>query len=128
VTVQEFGDGALKVALVQMAMGIADSRLTDPDLSTRVLARELRVSVRTLQRAFAATETSVTAYIRHQRLERARIELAAQSNRPTIADLAAHWQFSDSSHFIRTFKKQYGQTPTQYTRTVGEAKGEASST
>ncbi|WP_307136013.1 helix-turn-helix domain-containing protein [Streptomyces aurantiacus] len=109
-------------------MGIADSRLTDPDLSPAALARELRVSVRTLQRAFAATETSVTAYIRHQRLERARIELAAPCNRPTIADLAAHWQFADSSHFIRTFKKQYGQTPTQYARTVRETRINASST
>ena len=30
---------------------------------------------------------------------------------PSVTELAAHWHFSDSSHFIRAFKKQYGRTP-----------------
>ncbi|MFD3603044.1 AraC family transcriptional regulator, partial [Streptomyces sp. NPDC058656] len=28
-------------------------------------------------------------------------------------------QFADSSHFIRTFKECYGQTPAQYARSHG---------
>ncbi|ASR00023.1 hypothetical protein CGL27_09890 [Streptomyces sp. 11-1-2] len=39
----------------------------------------------------------------------------------SVSELAAHWQFADSSHFIRSFKKTYGQTPTEYARSTGLA-------
>jgi AraC-like DNA-binding protein len=106
----------LAPALAQAAKDLADSRLTDPDLSPSALARELNVSVRTLHRAFAAAGESVNAYIRRRRLEEARLELASPVGRPSISELAAHWRFADSSHFIRTFKKQYGHTPTAFVR------------
>ncbi|MFG3026458.1 helix-turn-helix domain-containing protein [Streptomyces sp. NPDC048254] len=101
----------LATALAQAAKELADSRLTDPSLSSRTLASELNVSVRTLQRAFAAGGESVTSYIRLRRLEEARLALTAQPGRLSVSELAAHWQFSDSSHFIRAFKSHYGQTP-----------------
>ncbi len=106
----------LAPALAQAAMDIVDSRLADPDLSPSKLARELNVSVRTLHRAFAAVEESVTGYIRRSRLQQARAELAVGHGRLSISEIAAHWQFADSSHFIRAFKKQYGQTPAQFAR------------
>jgi len=31
-----------------------------------------------------------------------------------LSELAARWQFADTSHFIRAFKRQYGQTPAKY--------------
>ncbi len=105
-------------ALAQAAKGIADRHLADPDLSPSMLARELNVSLRTLHRAFAAVEESVTGYIRRRRLQQARAALAAPDGRPNISELAAHWQFADSSHFIRAFKKQYGQTPAQFARST----------
>ncbi|WP_344526188.1 helix-turn-helix domain-containing protein [Streptomyces albiaxialis] len=111
----------LAPALARAAKDLADSRLADPTLSTATLARELSVSVRTLQRAFAAEGEPVTAYIRRQRLERARLALTAPSGRPSVSELAAHWQFADSSHFIRAFKKRYGQTPTDYARQTDRA-------
>jgi AraC family transcriptional activator of tynA and feaB len=106
----------LAPALVQAAMDLADRRLADRELSAAMLARELNVSVRTLQRAFAAADESVTAYIRRRRLEEARLALATPSNRMSVSELAAYWQFADSSHFGRAFKKQYGSTPTEYVR------------
>ncbi|MCS7478714.1 helix-turn-helix domain-containing protein [Umezawaea endophytica] len=109
----------LAPALAQAAKDLADTCLTEPDLSMTMLARELAVSVRTLQRAFAATGESVTAYIRRRRLEEARLALTAPSGSLGISELAARWQFADSSHFIRTFKKQYGLTPTDYARSTG---------
>lgn len=118
-------DGAepsLGPALAQAARDLADSRLADPGLSPAMLARELSVSVRTLHRAFAAAEETPAGYIRRRRLERARLELLAPTRRPSISELAAHWQFADSSHFIRAFKSQYGRTPAEYARTSGDAK------
>ncbi|NGO14364.1 helix-turn-helix domain-containing protein [Streptomyces sp. HC44] len=111
----EFDDAEpqLAPALARAAMDLADEHLTDPDLSPRWLARQLNVSVRTLHRAFNTAEEPVAAYIRRRRLERARHELLTPWGRPTVAEAAARWHFFDSSHFIRAFKKQYGETPTR---------------
>ncbi|MFE2141145.1 helix-turn-helix domain-containing protein [Streptomyces sp. NPDC059456] len=111
----------LAPALAQAAKDLADRRLTDPDLSPAMLARELNVSVRTLHRAFAAVGEQVTTYIRHRRLHEARLALVAPSGRLSITELAAHWQFADGSHFTRAFKRHYGQTPTEYARSTGAA-------
>ncbi|MFE9601354.1 helix-turn-helix domain-containing protein [Streptomyces hokutonensis] len=111
----------LAPALAQAAKDLADNHLTDPELSGAMLARELNVSVRSLQRAFAAAGESVTAYIRQRRLEEARLALTAPAGRLTVSELAAHWQFADSSHFIRAFKKHYGRTPTDYARSTAPA-------
>ncbi|MFG3255067.1 helix-turn-helix transcriptional regulator [Streptomyces sp. NPDC048172] len=104
----------LSPALAQAAKNLAERRLADADLSPSTLARELNVSVRTLQRAFAAGGESVTAYIREKRLELARQALSA--SRLTVSEIAARWQFADSSHFSRAFKRRYGLTPTEYAR------------
>jgi AraC family transcriptional regulator, positive regulator of tynA and feaB len=115
---QEFDDvePKLTTALHRAAGLLADSRLTDPDLSPAMLARELHVSVRTLHRAFAAAQDSVSEHIRRGRLERAREDLSTPAARPSVAEVAARWQFADSSHFIRAFKKQYGETPSRFAR------------
>lgn len=97
-------------------MEIAGSHLTHPELSPTSLARELNVSVRTLHRAFATAGESVAAYIRRRRLEQARLELATPLRRPSVSEVAARWQFADSSHFIRVFKNQYAQTPAEFAR------------
>jgi AraC family transcriptional regulator, positive regulator of tynA and feaB len=67
---------------------------------------------------FTITGESVTTYIRQRRLEEARLALTSPAGRLSVSDLAAHWQFADSSHFIRTFKKHYGQTPTDHARST----------
>jgi AraC family transcriptional regulator, positive regulator of tynA and feaB len=108
----------LAPALVEAAKELAESHLADPGLSPAMLARELHVSVRTLQRAFAAAEESAAEYIRYRRLEEARIVLSAPSHRLSITEIAAYWQFADSSHFTRAFKKRYGWTPTEYARST----------
>ncbi|AUH44948.1 AraC family transcriptional regulator [Streptomyces sp. CMB-StM0423] len=102
----------LAPALAQAAKDLAEQRLADADLSPTMLARELNVSVRTLQRAFAVGGESVAAYIRERRLESARRALSA--SRLTVSEIAAHWQFADGSHFSRAFKRRYGLTPTEY--------------
>ncbi|WP_327282173.1 helix-turn-helix domain-containing protein [Streptomyces sp. NBC_01205] len=111
----------LAPALTQAAKDLADRRLADPELSPAMLARELNVSVRTLHRAFAAVGEQVSTYIRHRRLHEARLALVSPSGRLSISELAAHWQFADGSHFTRSFKKHYGQTPTECARSTGPA-------
>ena len=115
---REFDDTEprLAPALARAAMRIADDRLADPELSPTTLARELNVSLRTLHRAFAAVDETVSAYIRRGRLERARLDLAEPLGRPEVSEVAARWQFADSSHFIRAFRQRYGETPARFAR------------
>lgn len=108
----------LAPALAQAAKEVADRRLADPGLSPAMLASELHVSVRTLQRAFASAGESAAAYIHRRRLEEARLTLTAPSNGLSITELAAYWQFADGSHFTRAFKKRYGRTPAEYARST----------
>jgi len=106
----------LAPALAQAAKELAERRLADPDLSPAMLAGELHVSVRTLQRAFASLGEPAAAYIRRRRLEEARLALTAPSNRLSITELAAYWQFADSSHLARAFNKRYGLNPSAFAR------------
>jgi AraC-like DNA-binding protein len=104
----------LAPALARAAEEIADRRLTDPELSPAALARHLNVSVRTLQRAFAAEGRSVSAYIRDRRLEAARRALTTAGKSTTVSELAARLQFADGGHLARAFRKRYRQSPSEY--------------
>ncbi|GLY06605.1 helix-turn-helix domain-containing protein [Actinoplanes sp. NBRC 101535] len=101
-------------ALVQAAKELMAARLADRDLGPATLARELHVSTRTLQRAFAAGGESVAACIRDHRLGRARQDLVDAAGRLSVAEIAARWRFADGGHFSRAFKRRYGTTPTGY--------------
>lgn len=105
-------------ALAQAARNLADTRLTDAELSPTTIAGQLHVSVRTLQRAFATLDESFSAYIRRRRLEAAAEALTAPGSRLSVSEAAALWHFTDSSHFIRAFKNQYATTPAQFARRV----------
>ncbi|MFD8453083.1 MULTISPECIES: helix-turn-helix transcriptional regulator [Streptomyces] len=108
----------LSPALAQAARDLADRRLTDPALSVSAVARELNVSPRTLQRAFAREGRPLSTYIRRRRLEEACRALVAPHRRMSVIEIAARWQFADSGHFARAFRKYYGRTPTDYAATA----------
>jgi AraC-like DNA-binding protein len=106
---QVIDDEQFSATLVRAAMEWMDSRLLDRDLDPRAVADSLFVSTRSLHRAFTSQATSVMGYVRERRLERARSELMATSL--TISEIAARWHFSDSSHFIKAYKKRFGELP-----------------
>ncbi|GAB2627005.1 transcriptional regulator [Paractinoplanes abujensis] len=112
----------LAPALTRAAKDLADQRLRDRELSPVMLARALRVSPRTLQRAFAAAGEPAGAYIRRRRLEQARLALGAPGRRVSVTEIAASWHFADSSHFSRAFKAHYGLTPGEYARSEAQAR------
>ena len=105
--------GYLNVTLAA-ARKFIDGHLEDPNLAPQMIARALHMSVRTLHRAFGDADDSVMAYVRRQRLQRARTQLMDPGAR--VADVAARWQFSDTSHLIRQFKAAYGVTPAAFMR------------
>jgi AraC-like DNA-binding protein len=113
------GESQLEPTLVRAAKTLAASLLSEPELTPDLLARQLRVSRRTLQRAFANEGASVAAYIHDQRLEAVRRALDAGRNPPSVAELAAQWQFADGGHLTRLFRRRFGMTPTDYSRAAG---------
>ncbi|WP_083970843.1 helix-turn-helix domain-containing protein [Actinoplanes awajinensis] len=50
--------------------------------------------------------------MRRRRLDQARRALLAPTG-GTVVEIAARWQFAESSHFIRTFRRYCAQTPAQ---------------
>ncbi|MFF3565873.1 helix-turn-helix domain-containing protein [Streptomyces sp. NPDC002574] len=76
------------------------------------------VSVRTLHRAFAAADDTVMRCVGRRRTQEAHAEMVRTGGAVTITELAAKWNFSDSSHFIRRFKELYGTTPAAFARSL----------
>jgi AraC-like DNA-binding protein len=98
-----------EAALVRAATEWIDERLLDRGLDPRAVADHLFVSIRSLQRAFTSQEMSIMGYVREKRLDRARTDLRATSL--TVSEIAARWHFSDGSHFIKAYKKRFGELP-----------------
>ena len=69
--------------------------------------------LRTFRHHYGCT---VATYVRRQRVERARAEIAA-SKRP-LSMIALDAGFADQSHFTRVFRQVYGETPGQYARSL----------
>ncbi|MGW1161204.1 AraC-like ligand-binding domain-containing protein [Streptomyces sp. NPDC002513] len=86
--------------------------LSDPELSPSSIAAAHFVSVRYLHKLFEPEGTSVSGWIRMQRLERCRRELLRSPERGGgVAAVARRWGFVSPSHFSRAFRVAYGMTP-----------------
>ncbi|MGR6318522.1 helix-turn-helix domain-containing protein [Micromonospora soli] len=102
-------------ALLSQVRAHVRQHLGDATLSPQSIADAHHISVRSLHRLFEAEDTTVAAYIRDQRLERCRRDLAdpALRDRP-IQMIAGRWGFRDKAHFSRAFRAAYEQTPQAY--------------
>ncbi|QMU78354.1 helix-turn-helix domain-containing protein [Streptacidiphilus sp. PB12-B1b] len=89
--------------------------LDDPDLSPSRIAEAHFMSVRYLHKLFQCDDTTVSAWIRMQRLERCRRELLRPMGRERgVAAIAHRWGFASHSHFSRAFRAAYGTTPSEW--------------
>jgi AraC-like DNA-binding protein len=89
--------------------------LDDPWLSPETVAAAHHISVSYLHRLFETRDLTVSAWIRNQRLDRARRDLSD----PQLADLpiyriANRWGFRDHATFTRSFRAEFGLPPRRY--------------
>ncbi|AJT69086.3 helix-turn-helix domain-containing protein [Streptomyces chattanoogensis] len=92
-----------------------DRHLDAPGLGPATVASAHRISLRYLHRIFQQHGTSVRTYIRHQRLERCRRDLADPHLRHlTVHAIAARWGFSRPADFSRAFRTAVGMPPSDY--------------
>ncbi|GGL20242.1 hypothetical protein Sme01_23520 [Sphaerisporangium melleum] len=93
--------------------------LADPDLSPGAIATAHGISLRQLHRLFENEKATVAGWIRAQRLERCRRELADPSLRDRPVHLVAtRWGFLSAPHFTRAFQSTYGMPPSAYRNLV----------
>lgn len=91
--------------------------LGDLHLCPEDIAAAHHISVRTLHRIFQRNGLSVSAWIRHQRLEHARRDLIDPALLSTpVQVIAARWAFPDPTTFSRSFRNAYGVPPNTYRR------------
>lgn len=89
--------------------------LRNRQLTPRAVAAAHHISVSYLHRLFQEQGATVSAWIRRQRLERARRDLADPTLRATpIHLIAARWGFSRGADFSRAFRTAYGIPPKDY--------------
>ncbi|WP_433273861.1 helix-turn-helix domain-containing protein [Actinosynnema sp. CS-041913] len=98
-------------------LAYCEANLADPDLSPRTIARAHRISVRYLYRLFADQDRPLSAWIRSRRLERIRQDLEnPRLAGRTVAAVAARWGLYDAPHVSRTFRTEYGISPSDHRR------------
>ncbi|GJF30434.1 hypothetical protein KNE206_31340 [Kitasatospora sp. NE20-6] len=91
------------------------AHLGDHDLTPARIAAHHHVSLRQLYAVLSRNGVHLGDWVRSQRLERCRAELAALSARHrSIAAVAYRWGFPNAAHFSRTFKHAYGLTPSDW--------------
>ncbi|MEO3766732.1 helix-turn-helix transcriptional regulator [Streptomyces sp. B5E4] len=105
-------------ALLVRVVDFMRHQLADPELTPQRVADAHHISVSYLHRIFRAhTEgrQTVAGWIRRQRLEHARRDLAD----PVLAAvpvhrIAARWGYTHAAAFTRNFRAAYGVTPREY--------------
>ncbi len=99
-----------------------DERYTDPDMCASMVAQEFQISTPYISKIFKTVEAGgFINYINNKRIEKAK-ELLRFSDEK-IADIAEQTGFSNTTSFIRLFKKIEGIPPSTYRKYPQENEG-----
>ncbi|MDT0306195.1 helix-turn-helix domain-containing protein [Streptomyces sp. DSM 44917] len=114
---EALGPTPARQAFYRQVLAFVVAHLGDPDLSPGAIARAHHVSVRTLHCLFQDHGTTVSGWIRRERLERTRRDLAD----PALAGLPVHriatrYGLPHYAGFSRAFRAVYGMPPREYRR------------
>lgn len=99
---------SVKEAHLQRIEAFIRRNLQDPDLGPDIIAAACGISTRYLHQIFKGADTTVSRWIREQRLLACKQEVEAQGCRDTIADIAYRWGFADQAQFSRAYRAQFG--------------------
>lgn len=91
------------------------------ELTPALIARENYVSLRSLQYMFQDRGTTVSQWVRTERLQRCKLDLVDPAyDTETVANIAARWGLPTAASFNRLFKQQFGMTPGEWRRASPE--------
>ncbi|MEV8599689.1 helix-turn-helix domain-containing protein [Streptomyces griseoviridis] len=101
--------------LVLRIRAFMEQHLSDPELTPRTVAAAHSISPSYLHRLFQDEGTTVAAWIRRRRLERARGNLTDPALRTVpIHVIAARWGFTGPAEFSRAFRTEFGAPPREF--------------
>jgi AraC-like DNA-binding protein len=107
-------DGSRTAMLARIDTYI-DAHLGERDLTVSRIAASHHVSVRYLQKLFEDHDRTVTGWIRHRRLDKARRDLGDRSLAGRqVSTIGARWGFADAGVFSRSFRAEFGVPPREY--------------
>ncbi|MFI8951483.1 helix-turn-helix domain-containing protein [Streptomyces sp. NPDC053750] len=108
--------------LVRQIRDFIQRHLHDPDLTPSAVAAAHHISLSYLHRLFRTEDTTVAAWIRRQRLERAHRELRDPALRSMpVHEIAARWGFKSHADFTRSYRTAYGVAPRDHRPPVNGA-------
>lgn len=107
---------ALDSPLVAHFRAIINARYADPDLSVTAVARELGVSLRTLQTTLARTGWTPLGVLLARRLDEAAEQLLL-NRQVSVTEIAFSVGFNDSAYFSRRFRIRFERSPREFRRT-----------
>ncbi|SDC52983.1 helix-turn-helix domain-containing protein [Actinokineospora iranica] len=103
--------------LLMRVQSFIRQHLHDPDLSRDSIATAHHISTSYLHRLFQENGETVMGWIRRQRLEHARRDLADPTQRMVpVHRIAARWGFVHHADFTRSFRTAFHTTPSEYRR------------
>jgi len=89
--------------------------LDDETLSPWKIAKEHGLSERQIHRVFQSSGHTLGSWIRRSRLDKCAMDLRDRTKlNETITEIAFRWGFSDSAHFSRAFRAEFGESPRAY--------------
>lgn len=107
------GIGKSEQEFIERINGYIRDNIMDCNLNAAMLAAHMIMSISTLNRKInSITGTNTTIYIRQRRLARAKYLLRNSSM--SMGEIQAVCGFESPSYFSRTFRAEFGITPTEY--------------
>lgn len=114
-------DGSAADGIVAMARDIVDSEYASNTVSLEYVADRVQRSPAYVSKMFKSVlGWNFSDYLTTKRLQHAQALLADETIK--IYELARMCGYVDTSHFIRSFKKKYGVSPSEYRRQLGRGR------
>jgi len=104
-------DRGINAVRQSVVLDMIRRRAGERGLKPADVAGQVGISVRYLHRLLESTGRTFSQHLLEQRLERASAELRNPERRLKIAEIAFASGFSDISHFNRSFRRAFGDTP-----------------
>lgn len=107
--------GGLRGARIASVIAQIHESYADRQLSTRVVAEKLGLSVRYVQDLMQGSGHSITDRIMELRLDKARTLLTEDRQcNLKISEVAAACGFNELSYFHRSFRRRFGASPAKF--------------
>lgn len=103
--------------LVGRVKGLVEEHLLDRELSVAFIAEQMHISSSYLYRVFTSSEKiSLQLYILDRKLQKAKDMIALGDH--TMTEISEQLNFCSPTYFSTQFKKAFGCTPREYSRSV----------